>query len=155
MTRKVWRCSKFIKVCVWFNTFTKLPHHLYSQREFLMHEEKKVGEKKKLPFSIFAKKTKWGFACQDILYNNINVVHIAAKITKWPQAKISIKSNYPSLFFWKVIFFCFAFAEKVPLHFGIDFWAGWNNTMTPNSVQKTLYFCLLYLSETILYLFVT
>ena len=70
-----------------------------------MHEEKKVGEKKKLPFSIFAKKTKWGFACQDVLYNNINVVHIAAKITKWPQANISIKSNYPSLFFWQVIFF--------------------------------------------------
>ena len=116
----------FIKFCVWFNTFTKLPHHLYSQREFLMHEEKKVGEKRNCLFPFLQKKTKWGFACQDILYNNINVVHIAAKITKWPQAKISTgyihdqnlcEIELPiSVFLASNLFF----AEKLPLHFGID-----------------------------------
>ena len=91
--------------------------------------KKKKKGKKEIAFFHFCKKkkTKWGFACQDILYNNINVVHIAAKITKWPQAKISTgyihdqnlcEIELPiSVFLASNLFF----AENVPLHFGIDF----------------------------------
>ena len=138
-----------------YKTTTSL---VFSKGIFNAWRKKSRGKKEIAFFHFCKKKTKWGFACQDILYNNINVVHIILQ-----KSQSGHKQKYPSnqithlCFSGKFCFFllCFAFAEKVPLHFGIDFWAGWNNTMTPNSVQKTLYFCLLYLSETILYLFVT
>ena len=116
---------------------------------------KKVGEKKKLPFSIFAKKRNGALPVKT------SCITTSMLCTLLQKSQSGHKQIYPSnqithlCFSGKLFFFCFAFAEKVPLHFGIDFWAGWNNTMTPNSVQKTLYFCLLYLSETILSLFVT
>ena len=115
----------FIKFCVWFNTFRKLPHHLYSQREFLMHEEKKVGEKRNCLFPFLKKKKKRNGA----LPVKTSCITTSMLCTLLQKSQSGHKPKYPhdqnlceielpiSVFLARNLFF----AENVPLHFGIDF----------------------------------